>query len=210
IKAEAFSGVRSINTVVLGNNIEIIEKLAFKGCAGLKKFVFNKGLKRIEQQAFRGCDSLKTVKIPKSITYIGDKCFMGCTSLKTATIGATQMEKASYALLSAADKSITEAALSEKYADINITIGVSVFSGCSALKKVIINCQVTVIGNSAFVKCVSLSSIVVYSKQLKTVGKSALKGVHNCKISVPKVKLKNYKSLFKNKGQGKKVVVAKL
>ena len=93
---------------------------------------------------------------------------------------------------------------------INISIDSSVFDNCVALKKVIINVQVRVIGNSAFSMCKKLSSIIVYSKQLRTVGNKALKGVHNCKISVPKIKLKPYKILFKNRGQGKKVVVAKL
>ena len=74
----------------------------------------------------------------------------------------------------------------------------------------IINTQVQVIGNSAFSNCASLEDIIVYSKQLRTVGNQALKGVSDCKISVLKVKLKKYKVLFKNKGQGKRVIVAKM
>jgi len=51
--------------------------------------------------------------------------------------------------------------------------------------------------------------MLVKSLKLKKVGNKALQGVNNCKITVPPVKLKPYTTLFKNKGQGKKVVVAK-
>ena len=90
------------------------------------------------------------------------------------------------------------------------SIGNEAFHWCKGLNSISIPDSVTWIGNSAFSKCTSLSAIVVYSKQLQTVGGQALHGVHDCKISVYKVKLKVYKKLFKNKGQGKKVVVAKM
>ena len=48
------------------------------------------------------------------------------------------------------------------------------------------------------------------STTLKSVGKRAFKGIHaKAKIKVPKSKLPKYKSLFKNKGQGKNVKVTK-
>ena len=92
---------------------------------------------------------------------------------------------------------------------LKISIGNNAMESCKNLKSVVINSAVKVIGNSAFKNCVKLSSIIVRSLILKTVGKKALLGVKKCKISVPTQKFKPYKKLFKNKGQGKKVFVAK-
>ena len=155
---------------------------------------------RILKNAFRGNNRIRTVKIGKYIEAIDAYAFRACKKLRTVTIGVRKKGKR---------KAEKESPLSLCEV-INITIGTGVFQSCSNLKKVIINCEVRIIGNSAFAKCPSLSSVIVYSKQLQTVGNQALKGVHDCRISVLKVKLKVYKKLFKNKGQGKKVVVAKL
>lgn len=98
----------------------------------------------------------------------------------------------------------------DKAARIHITIGANVFQSCANLRSVTINVQVEVIGNSAFSNCTKLTSIKVYSTVLKTVGNKALKGVHDCRIGVVKIRLKKYRTLFKNRGQGKKVVVTKM
>ena len=155
---------------------------------------------RIADKAFLGNKKLLTVWIGKYIEYIGASAFKNCSKLKEARIGTSVKEATA----------IKTAGFIRSGKVITIEISASAFDNCSKLSRVIINCQVRVIGNSVFSRCVSLRSIVVYSKKLKTVGKKALKGVHNCKISVPKIKLKPYKTLFKNKGQGKKVVVIKL
>ena len=90
-----------------------------------------------------------------------------------------------------------------------VVIGASALENCVKLSLVVINSQVTKIGNSTFKHCSKLRKMLVRSLKLKTVGNQALKGVNNCKISVPPVKIKPYTKLFKNKGQGKKVVIAK-
>ena len=60
----------------------------------------------------------------------------------------------------------------------------------------------------AFEGCKNLKTINVKSTMLKSVGSRALKGIHaKATINVPKSKLTKYKSLFKNKGQGKNVKI---
>lgn len=73
---------------------------------------------------------------------------------------------------------------------------------CKKLKKVTIGKYVTQIGKSAFAGDKSLKSIVIKSKVLKKVGKSALKNIHaKCRIKVGKKQLKKYRKLLKRKGQ---------
>ena len=89
-------------------------------------------------------------------------------------------------------------------------IGASAFEGCTKLKKVTVGKGVTKIGSGAFRKCRKLGTITIKSVNLKKVGKNALKGIKAvAKVKVPSKKLSRYKKLFKNKGQGKKVKVAK-
>ena len=91
-----------------------------------------------------------------------------------------------------------------------ISIGANALENCINLRSVIINSQVTKIGNATFKNCKKLASMLVKTLKLRTVGNKALQGVSNCKISVPTIRLKKYRTLFTNKGQGKKVVIAKV
>lgn len=90
------------------------------------------------------------------------------------------------------------------------TIGTSAFEGCAKLTKVTVGKGVMEIGGSAFKNCKKLGTVTIKSTKLKKVGKNALKGIKaTAKIKVPVKKLSDYKKLFKNKGQGKKVKIVK-
>ena len=66
------------------------------------------------------------------------------------------------------------------------------------------------IGKNVFKNCKSLKKITLKSTKLKTVGKTALKGVNaKCKIKVPAKKVNAYKKMFKGKGQKLSVKVIK-
>ncbi len=90
-------------------------------------------------------------------------------------------------------------------------IGASAFQGCRKLKKVTLGSGVTKIGKNAFSGCKKLTTIKIRSAKLKAVGKNAWKGISkSAKIKVPSKKLTAYQKLLKNKGQDKKVKIAKL
>ena len=90
------------------------------------------------------------------------------------------------------------------------SVATSAFKNNKKLTTVTIGKNVKKIGKTAFYGCKKLKTIKINSKVLKSVGKNALKGVNkNCKIKVPKAKLKAYKKLFKNKGQAKTVKIIK-
>lgn len=198
VEDNAMKNNQSVEDVTVESGIEEIGNSAFQNCKNLTKLTLNEGLKSLGKNSCQNI-GVKNVTVPSSVRKMGKGCFRNCKNLKKLTIG----KKKKGGLQSLDGKVAWGAA-------IQISIGASALENCIRLKEVIINSQVTEIGNDAFRKCKALAKIVVYSLVLKMVGKRALTGVSNCKINVPKVKIKSYKILFKNKGQGKKVVVAKM
>ena len=101
-----------------------------------------------------------------------------------------------------------------------VKIGGKTFKVTSVAKKalykktkvtsVTIGANVKTIGASAFAGCKKLSTITIKSNVLKSAGKNAFKGIKaTAKIKVPSKKLKAYKKVLKNKGQGRKVKITK-
>ena len=202
IEAKAFAGNKKLQSVTIGKNVTDIGTGAFKGCTKLKVVKFPSNLSVLGKNSFEGCENLKAVTISSSsLKKIGESAFKGCKKLKKVVIG----KKVKKGTLAASGQKIRYGAGSVK-----LDISASAFENCVSLKQMVINSLVRRIGNSALKNCRSLRSLIVNSKILKEVAKRALKGVSNCKISVPGIKLKPYSVLFKNKGQGKKVIVAKI
>lgn len=180
--------------------ITAIEENAFAKAKKLTTVTIPSSVKTIGAGAFKNCKNLKEVKLPSSVTTIGKKAFKNCKKLKHVVIGKKGNN----------NKKVTRKRTLRYGTNVaKVSIGASAFENCTDLRSVVINSQVTKIGNSTFRYCSQLRKMLVKSLKLKKVGNKALQGVNNCKITVPPVKLKPYTTLFKNKGQGKKVVVAK-
>ena len=131
-----------------------------------------------------------TVKIPDTVTIDG-------ITYKVTAIEANAFKN---------NKKITKVIIGNNVK----VIGKNAFAGCKKLKSVTVGKNVKTISAGAFSGSAKLKTITVKSTKLKSVGKKALKGIHTkAKIKVPKSKLAKYKSLFKNKGQGKNVKVTK-
>lgn len=82
------------------------------------------------------------------------------------------------------------------------SISKNTFKNNKKLKKLIIGKNVKTIGANAFYGCKNLKTVAIKSTQIKTVGKSAFKGINpKAKIKVPKSKWKAYKKMFSKKGQ---------
>lgn len=78
------------------------------------------------------------------------------------------------------------------------------------LTSVVIGTNVSSIGKEAFSGAKNLKTITVKSKKVTKVGSNALKNINKkAKVKVPSAKLKQYKKLFKNKGQKKTVKITK-
>lgn len=216
VSAGAFAGNKKLEQVTLGKNIKKIEKKAFSGCKNLKEVTLSNKVTTVGAESFSGCTSLKKVSLPDNVKKIGNKAFQGCKSLKNVSIGKAAKVKGGAAsavpFIRTSKNGVVTVETVPVYAAGSspaLTIGNYAFAACNSLKKVIINSAVRVIGSSAFRGCKKLSDITVNSQILEKVRQMALKGINNCTITVPSNKFKPYRTLFRNKGQGKKVLIAK-
>jgi len=79
--------------------VEGINKAAFSGCRSLSTIVFPPTLRHIDYRSFYGCEGLSEVTIPEGVERIGEKAFAGCISLEHVTIpkSARRMDKSVFA-----------------------------------------------------------------------------------------------------------------
>lgn len=95
----AFSGCKSLNSVVFGDGIQKIEKGAFFDCESLTEVFLPSALTQIGNNAFENCVSLMTVKFPDSLKKIGNYSFSSCSSLQTVVLPNTTESVGDYAFL---------------------------------------------------------------------------------------------------------------
>lgn len=204
IAAKAFKNNTRITSVTIGDYVKTIGNEAFSGCSKLKKVVLGKNLTTIGKKAFYKCIALTKITIPSQVKTIGAQAFSGCKKLKTVTIG-----KRVVTIGASAFESCTKLTTVKGGASVQ-TIGQKAFKKCVALKKITLQTKVKKIGTQAFCDCKNLKTITIKSKQLKSVGKNAIKNIKkNATIKVPKAKKKAYKKLFKSKTGYKKSMKVK-
>ena len=154
----AFSGCKSLTSLVIPSGVTSIGQYAFSGCKGLTSLVIPSGVTSIGQYAFSGCKGLTSLVIPSGVTSIDRYVFSDCSGLTNLVIpsGVTSIEEAA-------------------------------FSGCSGLTSLTIPSSVTSIGPSAFSGCSGLTSIYVYPEKLPKLGTDIFSGcdAKNCTVYVP-------------------------
>ena len=139
----AFSGCRSLSSIVIPNSVNSIGDRAFFGCRSLSCIVIPDSVTNIGEGAFSGCSSLSSIVIPNSVTSIEKGAFYYCSSLSSIVI----------------PDSVT-------------SIGDTTFANCHSLSSIVIPSSVTSIGKCAFSYCRSLSEIVIPSS-VTSIGDSA-------------------------------------
>ena len=85
----SFSG-RSLTSVKLPKNTEIIGAGAFSGCGLLKEVIFPDTLKEIGNRAFESCSALTEIIIPQNIIKIDECAFRSCSKLEKVVIKAKE------------------------------------------------------------------------------------------------------------------------
>lgn len=78
----------TVDDVILGNGVELIDYYAFYGCTSLKGINIPKSVKTINYRAFQGCSALQYLWIGAGVTTIGDYTFYN-TNLKNVVWRAT-------------------------------------------------------------------------------------------------------------------------
>lgn len=188
IAESVFKNCSQLKEVILGNNVEEIQRSAFWGAgmeslfipASVKKIdsnafcftkinsiVFSEGLEIIGDSAFSGCKSLEEIILPNSIIELGREAFNCCSSLKKVTIQHPVSGKKNYPepicsnVLSAGLFDGCTALEDFFIPNGTVAIGREAFNNCSSLKNINIPDSVESIGDGAFYGCFNLESLTI-------------------------------------------------
>ena len=196
----AFSWCSSLSEIVIPSSVTSIGDWAFSWCSSLSEIVIPSSVTSIGDWAFSRCNSLSEIVIPSSVTSIGDSAFSFCSSLKYISIpksviglngnpfvewkGKLECLSPNFVyeddILFNKDKSRIISFRNQNIKSYVIPssvtiIGDSAFSCCGSLSEIVIPSSVTIIGDSAFSCCGSLSEIVIPSS-VTSIGNSAFYG----------------------------------
>ena len=150
-------------TYSIRKGTKIVCNRAFSGCRSLNSLVIPDSVTSIGNYAFAYCESLRSLVIPNSVGNIIGNPFSGwngelkCLSPYFIYDNKVLFDKDKNAIISFRDKDTTSYIIPD-----GVTcIGDSAFEDCSSLSSVVFPDSVTSIGNRAFNECDSLRSVVL-------------------------------------------------
>ena len=212
----------NIKKVVIEDGVTSIGEYAFSGCRSLTDITIPGSVTSIGDSAFEWCTGLTSIEIPEGVTSIGEFVFFGCYKLTevflengskltsgnlgvnesiigtywnegdltwtltadgTLTISGTgAMKDYSYDSPACDNSNIKKVVIEE---DVT-SIGDSAFSDCRSLTDITIPGSVTSIGNGVFFGCSSLTDITIPSS-VTSIGESAFESCTDLtSITIPK------------------------
>ena len=89
IPANAFSGCSSLTSITIPNSVTTIGGGAFSGCSKLTSVTIGNSVAMIGAMAFFDCNALTNIKIPNSVTTIGQFAFEYCNALTSVVLEDT-------------------------------------------------------------------------------------------------------------------------
>lgn len=136
-----------------GNPVTEIDPEAFKDNTTVETITLGENINVIGDYAFEGCTNLTTINLPEeNPLIIGDHVFDGCTSLTQIEIPENTVEIGEYSFTNSGLQNITLPGSIEE-------IEIGTFEGCSDLVTVTLPEELTVIKSYAFNFCTSLQDI---------------------------------------------------
>ena len=194
IGSGAFSWCSSLSSIEIPNSVTNIGYSAFSGCSGLTSVTIGNSVTGISYSAFRGCNSLTSIEIPNSVTSIGSEAFACCSSLTSIEIpnSVTSIGEDAFDCCSSLKKVyITDLSawyrITFNYSSANpLSNGGALYLNGKEVKDLVIPDDVTKIGNFAFFRCSSLTSIEI-PNSVTSIGEEAF---YDC-ISLTSVSIGN-------------------
>ncbi len=211
LRTGCFSWCTSLKSVTLPDNLKAIEAGAFHLCTLMEEITIPDSVDNIEESVFACCSSLykivskytkednrtlvingvliaaataglKTYTVPEGVTRIGSSVFAGSivmeSSLQEVTLPKTLMEIGTAAFRESNITSISIPASA-------VSIGESAFLGCRSLCSVILPDGLKRIENNVFGDCVSIKSVNL-PEQLEYIGEGAFNGTSITSIIIPR------------------------
>ena len=178
IGSDAFSACSSLTSVTIPNSVTSIKGWAFSGCSSLTSITIPNSVTSIGYGTFMDCTALTSIMIPNSVTSIDDAAFSGCSSLTSINV---EVNNPNYCSIDGVLFNKNKTTLirypggkSGFYTIPNSVtwIGEGAFSRCTSLTSVTIPNSVTSIGDAAFYECSSLTSVTI-PNSVTSIGSSA-------------------------------------
>lgn len=170
---------------------DVIGKYTFSNCTGLISVTIPNSVTTIEDFAFYSCEKLTSVTVPNSVTTIGNSALSNCNSLKEIIVSENNKSyKSIEGVLFSKDgtKLITYPNSKSKTYTIpnNVTtIGESAFLFCTGIISIIIPNSVTVIERNAFAYCEGLTSVTIPNSVITIEDRTFYKCIGLKFVSIP-------------------------
>lgn len=181
-KLPLFKGCTSLETLTIGEDVQILNYCAFRGCTGLKTVNYNAtncrfmGLDLTTSTlapVFSQCSSITTLNIGENVQNIPYGAFYGLTGVTEVTIPESVVNFGCYSFAGCSNlATVNYNATNCQYIQY---AQYKVFSGCNALSTVNIGENVTIIPNTLFQNCTGLTTIN-FSNSLTQISQYAFGG----------------------------------
>ena len=198
ISGYTFSGCSGLTSIIVkeGNTVydsrdncnAIIETASNTLITGCQNTAIPASVTLIGESAFSGCSGLTSITIPNSVTSIGNYSFSSCSGLTSVTIpnSVTSIETTAFKGCSGLTSIIVEEGNTayDSRDNCNAIIKTKTNSLILGCKNTIIPNSVTSIGNGAFYKCSSLTSITI-PNSVTSIGWNSFEGSGLTSITIP-------------------------
>ncbi|MDE5722384.1 MAG: leucine-rich repeat domain-containing protein [Clostridia bacterium] len=171
----AFNGCSSLKQISIPESVRGIGYSAFRGCTSLTEINLPENITQIASYTFADCTSLEYLDIPENVTVFNPYAFRRCTSLKSLRIngnissfgsgmlqGCTSLKELSVPL-NVRLVNLFGGTVPDSLKKVEVTrvasLPAEAFLGCKNLRAVILNENLTQIGNNAFESCFRLYEI---------------------------------------------------
>ena len=201
-----YKGTGGAVTIPSGKVTAIADQ-AFYGCGSITSLTIPQGVKTIGKQAFTNCSGMTSVAIPASVTSIGELCFDGCSKLQTITVSSGSADFSSDGgVLFNDDKTVLirypegKSATSYTVPSSVTIIGKSAFSRCLSLTRVALPSSLKLIRDNAFYEDINIISLTIPST-VTSIGSNAFRSTGGLKTLTLEAKKPSFGSYaFKNTG----------
>ena len=199
----AFYNCRRCTNITIPDSVTAIGFAAFEDCSSLTSVTIGNSAISIGISAFEYCSSLTSITIPNSVTFIGSSAFEYCSSLTSITIPDSVTSIGNNAFSNTAyynntdnwqnkvlyiDNCLIEAKTTIEECVVKegtTIIANSAFEDCSSLTSITIPDSLTSIGNFAFYGCSSLTSVTI-GDGVRSIGYYAFSGCSSLtSITIP-------------------------